>query len=102
VLGLLAGLIRWTMAKLPRPRSPLLPPGARQPAPPGAPTGRLVVALGLGFTLFATLAVVETNLTAQIRSTIPARAPSFFILDVPSGQAGAFRTIAAAAAPTRS
>jgi putative ABC transport system permease protein len=99
VLGLLAGLIRWTMAKLPRPRSPLLRLALANLHRPGAPTGRLVVALGLGFTLFATLAVVETNLTAQIRSTIPARAPSFFILDVPSGQAGAFRTIAAAAAP---
>jgi putative ABC transport system permease protein len=99
LLGLLAALIRWTLTRLPRPRSPLLRLALANLHRPGAPTARLVVALGLGFTLFATMAVVETNLSSQIRSTIPARAPSFFILDVPSGQAGEFRRIAAAAAP---
>jgi putative ABC transport system permease protein len=97
VLALLAALIRWSLAKLPRPRSPLVRLALANLHRPGAPTARLVVALGLGFTLFSTLAVVETNLTAQIRSTIPARAPSFFILDVPSGQAEAFRGIAGGA-----
>jgi putative ABC transport system permease protein len=99
LLGLLAALIRWGLAKLPRPRSPLLRLALANLHRPSAPTGRLVVALGLGFTLFATLAVVETNLSAQIRSTIPARAPSFFILDVPSDQAGQFRQLGGAAAP---
>jgi putative ABC transport system permease protein len=99
LLGLLAALIRWALASLPRPRSPLLRLALANLHRPGAPTARLVVALGLGFTLFATMAVVETNLSAQIRSTIPARAPSFFILDVPSSRAEEFRRIAAAAAP---
>jgi putative ABC transport system permease protein len=99
LLGLLAALIRWGLARLPRSRSPLLRLALANLHRPSAPTGRLVVALGLGFTLFATLAVVETNLSAQIRSTIPARAPSFFILDVPSGEAESFRRTGAAAAP---
>jgi putative ABC transport system permease protein len=97
VLALLAGLIRWTMARLPRARAPMLRMVIANLHRPGAATGRLVVALGLGFTLFSTLAVVETNLTAQIRSTIPAKAPSFFILDVPSGEADAFRRVAGGA-----
>jgi putative ABC transport system permease protein len=42
------------------------------------------VRLGLGLTLFTTLAVIETNLSGQIRTTIPAKAPSFFMLDIPS------------------
>jgi putative ABC transport system permease protein len=50
--------------------------------------------------LFATLAVIETNLSAQIRSTIPARAPSFFLLDVPSGEEAEFRRLAGASAPS--
>ena len=61
--------------------------------------GRLVVALGLGFTLFTTLAVIETNLSGEIRSTIPAKAPSFFMLDIPSDEIGAFRGMAQQAAP---
>jgi putative ABC transport system permease protein len=99
LLALIAGAIHWTLARLPRPRSPMLRLALANLHRPAAPTGRLVVALGLGFTLFATLAVVETNLSNQIRSTIPARAPSFFILDVPSSQSEAFRQVAAGAAP---
>jgi putative ABC transport system permease protein len=66
---------------------------------PAAQTGRLVVALGLGLTLFATLAVIETNLGGQIRTTIPAKAPSFFLLDIPVEEVGRFRSVAARAAP---
>jgi putative ABC transport system permease protein len=66
---------------------------------PGAQTARRVVALGRGLTLFTMLAVVETNLSQQIRSTIPNKAPSFFMLDIPSEEAGRFRALATAAAP---
>jgi putative ABC transport system permease protein len=99
LLGVLAYLIRKAIAALPPPRSPLFRLGLGNLHRPGSQTGRLVVALGLGFTLFTTLAVIETNLSGQIRSTIPARAPSFFILDVPSEAAADFRRIAAASAP---
>ncbi len=99
LLSLLAAAIRWTLARLPRPRAPLVRMALANLHRPGAQTGRLVVALGAGLTLFTTLAVIESNLSAQIRSTIPARAPSFFILDVPSGDAERFRATAARAAP---
>lgn len=102
LLGLLAVLgwaIRRGVAALPRPRSPLLRLALANLHRPGAQTGRLVVALGLGFTLFTALAVIETNLSGQIRSTIPERAPSFFLLDVPAEEEAAFRRMAAAAAP---
>jgi putative ABC transport system permease protein len=58
-----------------------------------------VVALGLGLTLFTTLAVIETNLTGQIRSTVPAKAPSFFMLDIPVEEVPRFRALAEQAAP---
>lgn len=99
VLASLAAAIRWLVARLPRPRAPLMRMALANLHRPGAQTGRLVVALGAGLTLFTTLAVIESNLSAQIRSTIPARAPSFFILDVPSDQADRFRAAAARAAP---
>ena len=53
---------------------------------PGAPTPSIILSLGLGLTLFVTLALIDTNLSAQLRSTIPQQAPSFFFLDVTSAQ----------------
>jgi putative ABC transport system permease protein len=99
LLTLLGGLIRWTASKLPRPKSPVFRLALANLHRPGAQTGRLVVALGLGLTLFTTLAVIETNLSGQIRTTIPAKAPSFFMLDIPVEEAERFRALAREAAP---
>ncbi|PSJ41891.1 ABC transporter permease [Allosphingosinicella deserti] len=99
LLVLLGSAIRWLASKLPRPRNPLLRLALSNLHRPGAQTGRLVVALGLGLTLFTTLAVIESALSGQIRSTIPAKAPSFFMLDIPSEEVGRFRTMAERAAP---
>jgi putative ABC transport system permease protein len=41
--------------------------------------------------LFTTLAVIETNLSGQIRTTIPDKAPSFFMLDIPVEEIDASR-----------
>ncbi len=60
---------------------------------PGAATGALVVALGLGLTLFVTLAAIQTSITAEIARTVPERAPSFFVLDIPRDRTAAFRTL---------
>ncbi|TFI60133.1 FtsX-like permease family protein [Sphingomonas parva] len=99
LLSLLGGAIRWIAAKLPHPRNPLFRLALANLHRPGAPTARLVTALGLALTLFTTLAVIETNLAGQIRSTIPARAPSFFMLDIPAEDVGRFRAMASGAAP---
>jgi putative ABC transport system permease protein len=99
LLTLLGWAIRWTASRLPRPRNPLFRLALANLHRPAAQTGRLVVALGLGLTLFTTLAVIETNLSGQIRTTIPARAPSFFILDIPAAEIARFRALATRAAP---
>ncbi len=99
LLTLLGGLIRWGASKLPRPRNPIFRLALANLHRPGAQTGRLVVALGLGLTLFTTLAVIETNLSGQIRTTIPAKAPSFFMLDIPVEDVPRFRALARKAAP---
>jgi putative ABC transport system permease protein len=99
LLTALGALIRWVASRLPRPRNPLFRLALANLHRPAAQTGRLVVALGLGLTLFTTLAVIETNLTGQIRTTIPARAPSFFLLDIPVEQVSRFRALATGAAP---
>ncbi len=99
LLFAVGGAVQWAAAKLPRPKRPLPRLALANLHRPGAQTGRLVVALGLGLSLFATLAVIETNLSGQMASNIPKRAPSFFALDIPSTEIDRFRAIADQAAP---
>ncbi|WP_417609929.1 ABC transporter permease [Parasphingorhabdus sp.] len=91
LLTALGALIRWLASKAPRPKQPLLRLALTSLHRPGAQTGQLVVALGLGLTLFATLAAIQTSLTNEIRSTVPRDAPSFFVLDIPVERANDFR-----------
>ncbi|AUW59382.1 ABC transporter permease [Sphingobium sp. SCG-1] len=99
VLSLFGVLIQRVAARLPRPRHPLARLALANLHRPGAQTGRLIVALGLGLSLFTTLAVVETNLSGQMASSIPAKSPSFFALDIPSEGVDQFRTIIARQSP---
>ena len=92
LLTALGALIRWLASKAPRPKQPLLRLALTSLHRPGAQTGQLVVALGLGLTLFATLAAIQTSLTNEIRSTVPRDAPSFFVLDIPVERADEFRS----------
>jgi len=99
LLAVLALGIRALAARLPRPKQPLLRLALGNLHRPGAMTRQLVVALGLGLTLFATLAVIETNLSRQIDEALPREAPSLFVVDIPSGEADAFRKTVLDAAP---
>ncbi len=95
----LGWLVRRTASRLPRPRRPLFRLALANLHRPGAATGALVVALGLGLTLFVTLAAIQTSITAEITRTVPQRAPSFFVLDVPRDQTAQFRSLVTKAAP---
>lgn len=77
--------------RLPRPRRFETRAAIAAIARPGAPTASIVLSLGLGATLLAALAQVESGLTGALSSTLPKQAPSFFFLDVPSRDADAFR-----------
>lgn len=93
LLVALGRLVRRTASRLPRPRRPLPRLALANLHRPGAATDALVVALGLGLTLFVTLAAIQTSITAEIARTVPQRAPSFFILDIPRDRAADFRTL---------
>lgn len=102
VLLALAGfgwLVRKGAAMLPRSRRPLLRLAIAALHRPGARTGTLVVALGLGLTLFVLLAAIRTSIDANIARTVPARAPALFALDVPSTREAEFRKVIAGIAP---
>ena len=101
-LALLAGLgagLRWTVARLPRPRQPLLRAALANLHRPGAQTVALVTALGFGLSAFVLLAAVQSSLDANIAARVPQRAPDFFVLDVPRERAGGFRAAVDHAVP---
>ncbi|WP_294191228.1 FtsX-like permease family protein, partial [uncultured Sphingomonas sp.] len=99
LLALLGYAVRVGAARLPAPRR-LLPRLALAALHrPGARTGALVVALGLGLTLFVLLTAIRTSIDAAIATTVPARAPALFVLDVPRDREAAFRRTVASVAP---
>ncbi|MDE0878226.1 MAG: ABC transporter permease, partial [Sphingomonas bacterium] len=108
-VGAVAGLIvllwligiatRVLLARLPSPRAPLFRLALANLHRPGAQTDRLVVALGLGFSLFVALAVIDTSLSAELTNTAPAKAPRFFAIDLQPDDAASFRRAVTATAP---
>lgn len=99
LLALIGRLVRRAARALPRPRRPLLRLAIANLHRPAAQTDRLIIALGLGLTLFVTLAVLQTNLANQIERTIPAAAPNFFALDIGTDDLGRFRAAIHGVAP---
>ncbi len=94
VLALLYGLGTLVMrlaARLPRPRRTLARMALSNIHRPGAQTRQLVVALGLGLSLFATLAFIETSFNAELRKNVPEKAPDYLLLDLPKEDEAAFR-----------
>lgn len=90
LLRLLAGGLMRLAARLPRPRNVAARLALANVHRPGALTPALVLSLGLGVALLATLAFIDTSLTRQLTRSLPEKAPSFFFLDIPNAQAEAF------------
>jgi putative ABC transport system permease protein len=99
VLGALGWGLRHAVARLPRPRAPLLRAAMANLHRPGSQTGALVTALGFGLSAFVLLAAIETSLDANIRARVPARAPDYFVLDVPRDRVAEFTKAVESAAP---
>jgi putative ABC transport system permease protein len=59
-------------------------------ARPGAPTGAIVLALGIGLTVFVALAQIEGNFQRQIADRLPDSAPAYFFIDIQPDQVAAF------------
>ncbi|MBW6522073.1 FtsX-like permease family protein [Sphingomonas sp. RHCKR47] len=99
LLGGLGRVVRIAARRLPAPRRPLPRLALAALHRPGARTEALVVALGLGLTLFVLLTAIRTSIDAAIATTVPARAPALFVLDVPRDREAEFRRIVARVAP---
>jgi len=98
VIGVLrlaaAGLKRALAALLALPwaraRSPLVRLALANLNRPGAATGGIITALGLGLTLLATVTLLGSAVKVQVQNEIPASAPSFFFVDIQKQDGEAF------------
>lgn len=57
---------------------------------PGAPTGSVILSLGLGLTVLVAIVLIEGNMSRQVRESLPEVAPSFFFIDIQPDQIGPF------------
>lgn len=69
---------------------------------PGAQTANIVLSMGLGLTVLVAVVVVESNLTRQIRETLPEKAPGYYFIDIQPNQVRQFEeTVRAVEGVTR-
>jgi putative ABC transport system permease protein len=57
---------------------------------PGAPTGSIVLSLGIGLTVLVAIALIQGNLVREVREALPQAAPSYFFLDIQPSQVADF------------
>ncbi len=96
-LWLTAGLTRRIAARLSRSRLTKTRPGLRWALAavggPGGETSSVILSLGLGLTVLATIGQIDTNLRTVISEELPQQAPAFFVLDIQADQLASFRAM---------
>ncbi|MBV8699572.1 MAG: FtsX-like permease family protein, partial [Bradyrhizobium sp.] len=65
----------------------------------GALTPSVVLSLGLGLAVLVTITQIDGNLRRQFLAALPERAPSFYFIDIPAGDAEHFRAFLAQSVP---
>ncbi len=91
ILFILSKFITRAAAAAPRPRSALWRHAIANLHRPGSSAASVILALGLGLTLFVALALVDRSITSELRASIPERAPAFFFLDIRNADLDAFK-----------
>jgi putative ABC transport system permease protein len=99
LLRLVAVLLMAIARRAPRPRSTALRMAIANIHRPGALTPTIVLSLGLGIALLVTVIEIDGNLRRQFSAELPAKAPSFYFLDIPSADAQRFNDFLHAQAP---
>jgi len=100
LLQLVALVLMAIAARAPRARSTVLRMAVANIHRPSALTPTIVLSLGLGIALLVTVIEIDVNLRQQFTNELPARAPSFYFLDIPSDQSARFDNYVRAQAPT--
>lgn len=95
-----AALLMFAAKCAPRPRLIALRLAIANLYRPGALTPAIVLSLGLGLTLLVGLALIDGNLSRELRESHPGVTPSFFFLGIPQTDADSFRSFISKQAPT--
>lgn len=90
VLRLTAFILQWLLRRVPRPRNPGLRLALANLTRPGAATASVIVALGLGLSLLATVTLLDRTISAQVKDNLPTLAPTFFFVDIQPGETAQF------------
>ncbi len=99
LLRFVASLLMTIARHAPRARSTVLRMAIANIHRPSALTPTIVLSLGLGIALLVTVIEIDGNLRRQFAAELPAKAPSFYFLDIPSDQAARFGEFVRAQAP---
>ncbi len=99
LLRLVGSLLMALAARAPRARSTVLRMAVANIHRPSALTPTIVLSLGLGIALLVTVIEIDANLRQQFSNELPAKAPSFYFLDIPSGDAQRFQDFVHTQAP---
>ena len=89
LLGLAFAIIKLA-EKSPKPKAAIWRYAIANLYRPGSSAVSVILALGLGLTLFVTLALTDRTISQELRAGIPEKAPAFFFLDVRNEQLPAF------------
>src|SRR5205823_4579002 len=87
-LRLVAYALKVGLNNLPRRKSQTLRLALANLVRPGAPTVSIVVALGLGLSLLATVVLIQASVEGEVEDQLPSRMPSFYFADVQGDQVG--------------
>jgi putative ABC transport system permease protein len=98
VLRLVAMATMVLARRLPHPRSFIWRLAIANMHRPGALTPSVILSLGLGLALLVTVVEIDGNLHRELADALPAKAPSFFFLDIPAADADRFDAFAHAQA----
>ena len=85
--------LMWMARRVPRPKVMMVRLALSNIYRPGAPTPAVILSLGLGLTLLASIALIDSNIRRVIREETPEEAPSFFFVGIQSGQVEKFKKI---------
>jgi putative ABC transport system permease protein len=99
VLRLVAYGVGLLARRAPKVHSPALRLAVGNIHRPGALTASVILSLGLGLTLLASLALIEGNLRGSLVGTMSAKAPNFFFIDIQSRDVDGFRKLVESTAP---
>ena len=98
-LQLVAGLVMFIARRAPHVRSTILRMAVVNIHRPGALTATIVLSLGLGIALLVSVIEIDGNLQRQFSNELPAKAPSFYFLDIPANDAARFDAFVRRQAP---